>query len=1307
MATNRGDVFGDEHLGTLPSPLAVSLRAYRDEGNYQLKLWRACESVELLMRILVLTRIAELHAGGAMSRDLRDDLRDRLWAPTLRHWTRIADRLAHKSLPPSAFFPEASAEFARRLSAFFGSGPSNDTVGSSFLQLRNRLAHGFGLDIDTAGSIFELWEGRIRDYFQNFAWLDAVTFYSRSGDAVISHRGPDAESMQDRKPPDGLRFARPDDVVAVRGAHRVSVWPLIRFGHPNLPDARRALDRPVLEIYSRQSSVEGFHYTPIQSHSADWSVSDPEASACFFEWFPRSDDSRGTASRQVGKAAALVEGDAVSNFGPIVAKEARQLVGRTEALDEVERLVRAAQHPVYWLSGTAGIGKSMVLAAVADRALKAADRSDAGCVVPYRFKRGDARCNRLAFMALTGRTLLGEGDANDSVTMDYDQLRRALLQRIRDTRVFMVFDGLDEIDEVDETFVPDVLVRLAHEFRDNCNVTWLWAGRESSARGSMRRYFKPQLVHDVFRDGLQPLKEEEVRSFLVEQMGPTRYRLLGRDQSTRKKLAELPLTRALVRALDAGGFPPEIEKIIELPYLQASSDVRVLKGGGKRDARTWLVEFSDRILRLESKAKVLSVYSDQVRNRFVEMVSEKSKGLPLYLRFVVQDILRGVIKNLDEDLPDGLQSYYTELLGRNHIGQLAVMLTPLLCLIACAEEPLRREHLLARVRSQQAPLHFGDEEDAEKWLGLSMEGLSPMLRGDGSADTGYTPYHFSLRQHLETSEDTKAQFALAHRWLASQCLPKTVDEGGVFARYAARHGISHLIRCDMVAEAIDLLHRMKLRLPVELGLTPGQLWVFTRRVCKAIGSLRRSIEDRPATDAGGGDRNATARSISVNRLADIVVDAYETGVYSDALVLMMTQHEEEWFDAGGALRARFIGPFNIVAKLAVGEALAESFAHAPADGKARILERIRLMAGSADIDEREAAGYALEGLFLDQPELIEAERCLLESWATYGTPIERMLVGEIVVSLSQRGAPRYLPSEACHAFWQPVWDYHMLDVCDLFAAKGDVPEYARVCPEALHQARKDRIDARERLQRLGGVDDVRARPELCRLVDEYDLLCVNHDALADVPETLGEMLGEPGARRTLAKEVVELLFMHPSWSVTESATTIVRDIVEKDRERLDLLDELLAGTSGNWRVAYGTVDAAFNARDLDEGRTFRAALRRYWNHSNARVRGICLDDLFAWVRLAPMEHREQLVDEFADILGQWMGLAKDFWELEYLFLLCRLLDTEGPSRAMHRFLGDPPAWSRYFVPIGGLPFYKVDRETFLRHIDRLVPSVRP
>ena len=140
----------------------------------------------------------------------------------------------------------------------------------------------------------------------------------------------------------------------------------------------------------------------------------------------------------------------------------------------------------------------------------------------------------------------------------------------------------------------------------------------------------------------------------------------------------------------------------------------------------------------------------EVRNAALEAVVQRAQGLPLYVHYVVQDILSGHYRfaDLAHRLPPSLSDYYDDLLRRLAIGDLQALLTPLVVTLAWAHAPLN-EAMLHFLMVRRRVLTEDEESRGLLRQGLdviaSMVRLAPMPGAEGF---GYEPYHPTFRAHL-------------------------------------------------------------------------------------------------------------------------------------------------------------------------------------------------------------------------------------------------------------------------------------------------------------------------------------------------------------------------------------------------------------------------------------------------------------------------------------------------------------------------------------------------------------------------------
>lgn len=201
------------------------------------------------------------------------------------------------------------------------------------------------------------------------------------------------------------------------------------------------------------------------------------------------------------------------------------------------------------------------------------------------------------------------------------------------------------------------------------------------------------------------------------------------------------------------------------------------------------------LLRLDREEVAGGEPAASIINVAVDAVVARAEGLPLYVRFVVEDILSGHFSfaELSTRLPPGLEAYYDDLLKRLSIGALQALLTPLVVTIAWAREPLPEESLL-RLMVRRTVLTQGD-------LPLLRDGLralEPMLRvapvPGGAA--GYEPYHPTFRDHIREDRGglIGPQNSLARESLIGLiCDWWTIPNAHPALAYALRSGPSTLI----------------------------------------------------------------------------------------------------------------------------------------------------------------------------------------------------------------------------------------------------------------------------------------------------------------------------------------------------------------------------------------------------------------------------------------------------------------------------------------------------------------------------------
>ncbi len=137
---------------------------------------------------------------------------------------------------------------------------------------------------------------------------------------------------------------------------------------------------------------------------------------------------------------------------------------------------------------------------------------------------------------------------------------------------------------------------------------------------------------------------------------------------------------------------------------------------------------------------------ERVANPFVDKVARLSEGLPLYVEYVIDDILANNYRILDagESLPPSLDAYHEKLLRWLGIGDLHQVLTPLAATLAVAREPLSAPALadLLHRRGELVPASEPGIALVRRVLGAIQTMLRAARTPEG--EPGYVLYHYSL-----------------------------------------------------------------------------------------------------------------------------------------------------------------------------------------------------------------------------------------------------------------------------------------------------------------------------------------------------------------------------------------------------------------------------------------------------------------------------------------------------------------------------------------------------------------------------------
>lgn len=494
-----------------PSVLALPLREFEAEQDPRLKLWCACDLVELILRFLVMIGVAEAAVDGELPEAQAKRIGRYIEHPMLGQWRAMAQDLLETGKQDS-LVPEAQVYLSQVLRPLLDGEETPRTAESSFASLRNRLAHGAGVTRDSARRLLDLWQPRLEAALVQGAWLGELTLVVQNESGERGElRGPTVEPI----PVHSVDSTLAASVLLMRNGRSLSLWPLTHYGLAQTADAGPAAPGAVPQVYTRRGEVR-LEYTPLGSESVCEAIGDQASLEAFQRIF----------RLEQRHAETQEKGFTVRSFEVELRKDAEQLVGRAEEIETLQRTMAETQHGLIWIPGLAGVGKSYLMARLA------CDLIDDGVnfVLPFRFHGWDAeRCQRTAFLRYATERLearLGEKKVDQREGLEgakpVDRLRHLLARTSATKRVVFVLDGLDELVPRDPDFVQEVVLVLRLP-----GVLWLCAGR--SEAGLPEAFGKAGAI-EPFPDGLPRMHEGDIRTLLLEKLGPLRKRLLKGDR---------------------------------------------------------------------------------------------------------------------------------------------------------------------------------------------------------------------------------------------------------------------------------------------------------------------------------------------------------------------------------------------------------------------------------------------------------------------------------------------------------------------------------------------------------------------------------------------------------------------------------------------------------------------------------------------------------------------------------------------------------------------------------------------------------
>ena len=666
--------------------------------------------------------VADRLQHGELDEKTLKEIWGKIEMPTLGAWMAMAISLTKSKTKGTLIVPETEDFIAKTLKNLLHGKEKHRAPKNSLLAMRNRLAHGGGMTRKESEELIQIWQSPFENLFNSLDWLADISLVALDDNGNILQLSGLNNNTQ-ISPNDEITaqitsFSSDSAVWLIRDQALLPLWPLALYSKPMAPAPDKAGDRygevDTPQVYVRADKLY-LQYSPMGAEGFSQSHAGGETLQAFKQLFQLDKSKRLQAQKRFK----------VQDFNREIQNDARELVGREEELKTLKKTILESPQGLFWLTGTAGIGKSCLVGKLAVDLIDE-NQDENTLIFPYRFRSGDdTRCNRDAFANYVIERLQASDTIIEKSHIKTDgkseqRLESALNNLQKDKRVIFILDGLDELINHDRKFAEDFPVKLRYP-----NVTWFCAGRPES---DLIDAFRIGQAIDIFPDGLTPMSSKDIRSMIMEKIGPIRRKLVLNDKE---------------------------------------------KG-------------------------------DEVINPFIDLVTKRAEGLPLYVKYVINDVLSGNYSiDATANLPSSLHAYHEELLRRLGIGDLQAILTPLAATLAVAREPLAKHEI--RTFLQLRKLLSEDDIAADELLEKALSAITAMLRiaPDPEAEEGFTLFHKSLRDYILKADSMKQNVEMSKQAFADAAL--TPEKNEITRNYLYRAGIDHLIDINQKDEAKNLL----------------------------------------------------------------------------------------------------------------------------------------------------------------------------------------------------------------------------------------------------------------------------------------------------------------------------------------------------------------------------------------------------------------------------------------------------------------------------------------------------------------------
>ena len=644
------------------------------------------------------------------------------------------------------------------------------------------------------------------------------------------------------------------------------------------------------------------------------------------------------------------------------------------------------------------------------------------------------------------------------------------------------------------------------------------------------------------------------------------------------------------------------------------------------DIRTMLLEKTGPLAKKLVKIDEDPEGGETVINTFISRVAKAAAGLPIYVKYLVGDILKGQIEPSGTAIiPPSLNDYHEEQIRRCSVGDLHQVLTPLVATLAVAHEPLSVEQLASLLRRRSILTQESILPGGEDPLNLVRRGcarIAHMTRLALGAEGGYayTLFHYSLREHILRSDYMFNAVDTARKTIADAALELGDDAATAYLR---RQGVRHLIEAGRYAKAVSLLHELR-QTSDEDGLANAACYQNIRELLRVLPNFKK--EECKNTDPV--------------KLLDLLSGLDDFDLAVSGLSMIFTHHQAAWQECID--RVLEIDNWDLL--YALSFVLAENLTNST---KEKALNSLSQLINSEEHSERDLGAYVYKLFCLKNLWAVKTD--LIEQLVLDPSPMIRGVMYELLLNLAIHGMDvnKLVKDDK---FWNPYWAYNLTQLDDIRAAcllhskesESDGLRSSRVLEayQCLDATDKVREGLQEQLKHTQFQDLLLLVQEPAGAIIHLEKIQKCRDALEESPHVW---------------KMTRYLLGHASWEVREAAASMLVSVRSLAPHIPGLIQKYM--NHQDWRLRYSAVNLAYLWRGEDNSSSFMRVIRACHNDIQPWVRGVCSHTLRHWLRMDTGEPLEARLQSMSEVIAVLLG-TEDIWVMEDIRELFKYLSKK-------------------------------------------------